>query len=591
MATKHLFRALFLSLILFCCTPISAKDNWLSVKSKNFTLIGNASESDMRKVATKLEQFRQALSVIFPKLQVDTPIPTTVIIFKADDSFRPFKPRYKGKINDKVGGYFLTGPEMNYIVFANENRGDENPYDIIFHEYEHFIVRNNLFRLPAWLDEGLAEFYSSFEISDKDQKGTLGSPISRHVYNLRNATMVPLKTLFSVDHKSPYYNESSKAGIFYAESWALVHYLILGNDQKRQSQLIKFIDLIQNDVPTEQGFREAFQADYQTLEDELRPYLNRSLYPVVRVNFKQRLSTDHDIVVRPISEAEAEYYLGDLLLQSNRLEEAESHLQKSVTVDAAFAAAHVALGELRSRQDRGSEASEEFETAIRLDQNNYLAHYLYGRTLYRETRLEEAIKQYQTAITLNPRMGFVYLSLAYAYLASGEDSEAVDTLGRGVGADPKNPLLYRSLGFILLQQARGEVAVYNASTYLRIKGWLDDASSYMALVKYFGLRQTKKDAEAARFVIEAGLLLDASEWPYPLVQYLEHKLPIDQLFAKASDNEKLTEAHAYVGLEFSLNGDRASAAEHLQWVRDHGRKDFVEYLLALAELARIEQTP
>jgi hypothetical protein len=37
-----------------------AKDTWTSVRSKNFYLVGNASEKEIRQVATRLEQFRTA---------------------------------------------------------------------------------------------------------------------------------------------------------------------------------------------------------------------------------------------------------------------------------------------------------------------------------------------------------------------------------------------------------------------------------------------------------------------------------------------------------------------------------------------------
>jgi hypothetical protein len=37
----------------------SVKDEWISVRSKNFFLIGDAKEKDIIKVATKLEQFRE----------------------------------------------------------------------------------------------------------------------------------------------------------------------------------------------------------------------------------------------------------------------------------------------------------------------------------------------------------------------------------------------------------------------------------------------------------------------------------------------------------------------------------------------------
>jgi hypothetical protein len=47
-------------------TSVSAKDNWVSVRSKNFFLIGNASEKEIRQVGTRLEQFRGLLATVYP---------------------------------------------------------------------------------------------------------------------------------------------------------------------------------------------------------------------------------------------------------------------------------------------------------------------------------------------------------------------------------------------------------------------------------------------------------------------------------------------------------------------------------------------
>ncbi|HXI75341.1 MAG TPA: hypothetical protein VNG94_07115, partial [Pyrinomonadaceae bacterium] len=46
-------------LITSAAASATAKDTWTTVHSKNFTLVGNASEKDIRLVANRLEQFRQ----------------------------------------------------------------------------------------------------------------------------------------------------------------------------------------------------------------------------------------------------------------------------------------------------------------------------------------------------------------------------------------------------------------------------------------------------------------------------------------------------------------------------------------------------
>src|SRR3989440_4413695 len=96
----YLAIALFLLATFPALLPVSAKDNWTSVRSKNFLLVGNASEKEIRQVGTRLEQFRETFSRLFTKAKFSSPVPTTVIVFKSNNSYKPFKP------NPNIAGYF-----------------------------------------------------------------------------------------------------------------------------------------------------------------------------------------------------------------------------------------------------------------------------------------------------------------------------------------------------------------------------------------------------------------------------------------------------------------------------------------------------
>ncbi len=74
------------------------------------------------------------------------------------------------------------------------------------------------------------------------------------------------------------------------------------------------------------------------------------------------------------------------------------------------------------------------------------------------------------------------------------------------------------------------------------------------------------------------------------MRYLSGELKEADLFSLATDNDKLTEAHAYVGLNLSLKGNTEPALSHLKWVKESGNKNFVEYALALAEIERLESS-
>src|SRR5215211_1953341 len=137
------FAVLFL-LLAVSQQPVIAKDSWISVRTKNFQLVGNAGEKDIRKVALKLEQFREVFTRLFPKMKFNTPVPTTVIVFKNLESYAPFRP------SPTIAGYFQPGPDVNYITLTTELRGNQDPFSVIFHEYVHLLIENTVEKIPLW---------------------------------------------------------------------------------------------------------------------------------------------------------------------------------------------------------------------------------------------------------------------------------------------------------------------------------------------------------------------------------------------------------------------------------------------------------
>lgn len=355
-------------------STVAAKDTWVSVRTKNFLMLGNASEKDIRRVGLKLEQFREAFTNIFPNIRFNTPVPTTVIVFKSDSSYAPFKP------GPNIAGYFQPGQDVNYITLTTEVRGEQDPFSVIFHEYTHLLVNNTFSNAPVWFNEGLAEYYSTFSITD-DQKVVLGSPIGSHVYQLRENKMLPLKTLFEVDQKSPHYNERNKQTIFYAESWALMHYLIVGKEGQVE-KLGKFLELMGTKMPVDQAFQQAFGVPYEIIEKDLRNYIKQDRYTVLRGHFEKKLELDNTAEATTLTEAEVQAYLGDLLLHSNR-KDAYTYLEKAVKLDPNLAMAHASLGMAYFREGKINEAHASLERAVAANSQNYLAHYYYAFTLSR----------------------------------------------------------------------------------------------------------------------------------------------------------------------------------------------------------------
>jgi tetratricopeptide (TPR) repeat protein/outer membrane lipoprotein-sorting protein len=371
-----------LVLLLSVPTPATAqsRETWRSVRTNNLFVIGNAEPEKLRQVAVWLEFFHSAFGRLVSRNVLESSVPTTVVVFRDDASFVPFKPLYQGRPLN-LSGFFQPGQDVNYIALSLDPR-ERDPFSVAFHEYIHLHVRDNVPQAPVWLNEGLAEFYGHLQFSGGE--ALLGVPLP-YLHLLRTAELLPLTTLLSVDHKSPHYNEDDKTGIFYGESWALVHYLMLGGPG-RQDQFKKFLQRVSSGDDVVKSLEYSFGMTLETIEKELRAYVGRGELPTLRLasgDDPQAYSSYTAMQRQNLSEGEANYYLGDLLLHIGRSEDAERYFKQAIALEPNLIPAYAALGQLSVRQQRYAEAKKYLERAT-TSQQNYLVHYQYAWLLSRE---------------------------------------------------------------------------------------------------------------------------------------------------------------------------------------------------------------
>ncbi len=472
MKIRNIAASLFLvAAVLTFSSAASAKDQWLQVRSKNFFLVGNASEKDIRKVATRLEQFRETFRQVFRNANLVSPISTNVVVFKNDSDYKPFKPlRADGKADNFIAGYFQPGEDVNYITLS-AGGDDAEMFGTIFHEYVHFIVNSNFGKseVPPWFNEGLAEYYQTFEIAD-DQKVKLGLPQSIHLSLLLQSKMIPLETLFGISNASLHQRGDHSRSIFYAESWALMHYLIQGG---KTDALNNFLTAVLKDVPAKQAFQDSFGVNYQQMEVELKKYILQSTYKYIVITFKNKLVFDAEMKVSPLPDAETNAYLGDLLYHTNRADDAEAYLQKALATQADSSMANTTLGMVKLRQRKYDEAKVYLEKAISEDQKNHLALYRYAYLLSRDGRdefgyvrsfpSEQAAKMrglLKRAIAIAPSFTESYELLAFISLVDNEQlDEAIGYLNKALAIQPGNERYKLRIAEIYLRQKKFAEAV------------------------------------------------------------------------------------------------------------------------------------
>ncbi len=437
---KIFFTVLLLGFVL-SVSPASAeaKDEWIKVRSKNFHLVGDASEKDIRAAAARLEQFREIFRQLFTDVNFNSLVPVNVVVFKSDKFLRDFKLTNQ------------TGEAVNYIVVSAEGK----PLDLraVFHDYVHFLVSEKLGRssIQPWLNEGLAEYLETFQI-ENDRKVTLGDLNNEHLLVLQQNKLIPLEAFFNTDYYSLQKQGSHGAGLFYAQAWALTHFLIQGDNAARSQQLIQFTRLVLSGKSQKYAFNEAFQTDYQAMERELKKYIEQKSFRVAATTLKNKPTFEIEMQSAPVTEAEAKIVLGELLYQAERLPEAAAMFEEALRLDGKSSQANSALGLVKMKQGKSEEAVSHLEKAIALDDKNYLAHYRYAYFLSREGMTDYGFVSNYTyaraaliresldrAIALNPNFPESYNLYGFvSYIRNEAVDQAIEYLERALKIAPGN---------------------------------------------------------------------------------------------------------------------------------------------------------
>lgn len=373
-------------LLVVVSVNISGQTKWTTVSSQNFHLVGDASPKDIQKVATKLEQFRHVFASLFPNFKFTTPVQTTVIVFKNERSFNPYRPvNAEGKANKWVAGYFQAGQDANYIVLPADGT-DARMYETIFHEYVHYLVNNTFSRsrVPPWFNEGLAEYYDKFDISG-DIKVKLGGLSDSHLLTLNNSKLIPLDQFFRIDHYSLNNQGGHGANIFYAQSWAFMHMLLQGDRDKGSGQLMSFLNGVLKGEDQQKAFEKAFATTYPEMEKRLKKYVEQRSFMATMVTFKERLIFDNNMTTDPLAESEAYGYLGDLLVKMRRYDDAEPLLAKAIQADNKAQMANAAMGMVKVERGKFDEAKAYFRNALSADDPQHIVLYRYAYALSRES--------------------------------------------------------------------------------------------------------------------------------------------------------------------------------------------------------------
>jgi tetratricopeptide (TPR) repeat protein len=280
---------------IFClslCCPGAEPSPWLEIHSTHFTVITDAGEKKGREVALRFEQMRAIFAVMLMRERLNDSEPLTILAFKNDKNYFQSAPLHQGN-PIAAPGFFLPGEDQNFIVL---NLFEEASWGAVAHDLAHLLLNYNYPAVDGWFDEGLAEYFSSIQLDDKNFD--LGADPELHnlytmdlleniqeVHNppksltelLGGQVWLSLPDLLTMKHDTSTYIEGTHHTLYYAQSWITVHYLV---HEKKLPETGTYFDLVENQhVPVEEAIQQAYGMSAAEFDQAVKIYYH-SLTPI-----------------------------------------------------------------------------------------------------------------------------------------------------------------------------------------------------------------------------------------------------------------------------------------------------------------------
>jgi tetratricopeptide (TPR) repeat protein len=356
--------------------PAAGAESWVRARSPHIEVLTNGSEAQARRAAEHIETFHRVLQSALAPLPglFEGSRPPLVLAFRDAHSFSRFVPLRDGE-PQRVDGVILGGADRAYIAV---NLGSDAFDEALAHEYAHFALNPVLPAQPPWIAEGLAELLATASVWP--ESAALGRASDAHLRPIARAGAMPLRALLAVGYLSPTYQRAEGREAFYAQSWALVHWIVAGG-HGGMTGVMTFAEAIAGGEDPTPAFARSFGMTVDAAEASLASYLGALPLPTVAVPLAGAAPSPA-IELSAVDAAEMDGRLGDLLMRGGRTRDARSHFERALGAGAL--SAHEAMAALLLREGRLDEARRHVEAALAADPNDARALQRRAEHLVRE---------------------------------------------------------------------------------------------------------------------------------------------------------------------------------------------------------------
>jgi len=254
----QLVKVLRFLLFFALCLSAPVRAGWLLAETENFRVYGDMSENKLRERAALLEDYRNLLLILTNvKIDKDAPTPRLdVFLVKSISDSSPF-----AKLRPNIAGFY-SATANGTVAYANENVMGT---DAFLHEYaHHFMLSVTGGAYPRWYLEGFAEYLMTATFTP--DRITWGDAHLGRAQNLAYLQWLPTEKVLANSYRHKIREEGA---MFYAQSWALTHYLF----QVGEGKLDAYLKDVGRGVDPVAAFKARIDPDIGHFNKKLRGYL------------------------------------------------------------------------------------------------------------------------------------------------------------------------------------------------------------------------------------------------------------------------------------------------------------------------------
>jgi hypothetical protein len=363
-------RRLFI-LCLFPCLA-AADDHWVKFASGPFEVLTDAGARAGRETIVRFEEFRHALGEIVGEPDLQTPVPVRILVFRNAKGWTASAPLAEGR-------------NCYAIVLADKSAVPPAVYS----ELTRLFLKFNTARMPPAFEHGLAEFFSTFEVSGIHI--TVGAPPG------------PVGAPPDLD-------------------WARVHLLVV--DPEYSGKLRVLLYNLRKGVDQDPAYRNAFGKSAAEVEAQAKRHLAERDFPTTSLS--SRPMTERDFPEKPVSDADARLARADLLAGSQSAAEYQSLLRDGVKL----AEAEEGLGLLALAGHRNDEARRHFAASIEASSASARCYVEFAKLEPDDAKAMQALLR---AAAINPKLDEPFAMMAR------RDTDPQKRLAHWKAAAERNP--------------------------------------------------------------------------------------------------------------------------------------------------------